>query len=102
MRRHFRDADGKQKSNSSILWCKLLTARSWFLHFKHKRCRPERLVSTRNEIFNLSAAVHVSKTFVHEPPIFLDPEDVLIISNFSALSDFFLLLVHDCNVHCLQ
>ena len=46
-------------------------------------------MSTRNEIFNLSAAVHVSKTFVHEPHIFLDPEDVLIISNFSALSDFF-------------
>ena len=46
-------------------------------------------MSTRNEIFNLLAAVHVSKTFVHEPPIFLDPEDVLIISNFSALSDFF-------------
>ena len=46
-------------------------------------------MSTRNEIFNLSTAVHVSKTFVHEPPIFLDPEDVLIISNFSALSDFF-------------
>lgn len=77
------------KRVSGILWCKLLTARSWFLHFKHKRCRPERLVSTRNEIFNLSAAVHVSKTFVHEPPIFLDPEDVLIISNFSASSDFF-------------